>query len=106
MHLITFEDILGQSPAIEVLTSAYTTDRLPHAMIFTGPAGVGKATTAAALGTLLLCHNPKSTKPCGKCESCRVMSAGNHPDFHTVYRQLIRLDKQDAKARDLSIDVI
>src|SRR5437868_412052 len=104
MPLITFDNILGQSAAIDVLTSAYATDRLPHAMIFAGPRGVGKASAAAALGALLLCHNPKSTKPCGKCESCRVMAAGNHPDFHTVYRQLIRLEKKDLKARDLSID--
>ena len=36
----------------------------------------------------------------------RVFDAGNHPDWHVVYRQLIRLTKDTAKARDLPVDVV
>jgi DNA polymerase-3 subunit delta' len=35
-----------------------------------------------------------------------VFGAGNHPDYHVVYRQLVRLEKTEAKAKELSIDVI
>ena len=45
-------------------------------------------------------------QPCGQCASCRVYPSGNHPDYHYIYRQLIRIEKSDVKARDLSIDVI
>lgn len=104
--LPTFDSILGQSDAIAWITSAYQSDRLPHGLIFAGPPGVGKALTARALATLFLCPNAKGVTPCGKCDSCRLMEAENHPDFARVYRQLRRLEKKDAAARDLSIDVI
>jgi DNA polymerase-3 subunit delta' len=101
-----FKDILGQDAAIDSLRLAYASDRLPHGLIFAGPAGVGKATTVRALGALFLCEKPNGDSFCGRCESCVVMEAGNHPDYHVVYRQLIRLEKEKVKARDLGIDVV
>ncbi len=102
------KDILGQSAAVSVLTSAAGADRLPHALLFAGPAGVGKGTTAAALGRLFLCERPKSGPPdsCGACASCKLMDGGTHPDYHVVYRQLIRALGKDSVARDISIHVI
>jgi DNA polymerase-3 subunit delta' len=104
--LTSFDDILGQTAAIEALTSAYKVDRLPHGLIFAGPQGVGKGTTARALGALFLCEKPKGLEPCGKCQSCTAFAAGNHPDFHVIYRQLARLEKEERKARDITADVI
>lgn len=101
-----FSDIFGQESAIEALTNAYASERLPHGLIFAGPIGVGKATTAGALAMLFLCEKPRKTDPCGKCDSCRAMSAGTHPDYHIIYRQLIRELKKESVARDLAIDVI
>src|SRR5437764_14775641 len=106
MKTATFDEIFGQDAAIETIRRAYAVDRLPHGMIFGGPAGVGKATTAAALAKLFLCEKPKGDKPCDACNSCRVFDAGNHPDYHLVYRQLARIEKEKIKARDLTIDVI
>jgi DNA polymerase-3 subunit delta' len=106
---ITFDDIFGQDQAIGFLRQTYRADRLPHGLIFAGPVGVGKAATAEALGQLFLCEKPKSNAtPCGKCESCRVFEAGNHPDYHVITKELIRYhDKSGtSKARDLSINVI
>src|SRR5579862_7183841 len=77
-----FSNIFGQQTAIDWLQQAYLADRLPHGLIFAGPVGVGKATTAAALAQLFLCEKPTDTKPCGKCESCRAFGANTHPDFH------------------------
>ena len=102
----TFDDILGQDQAMETLRRACRADRLPHGLIFAGPAGVGKGTTARALGALFLCEKPKDDSACGRCESCRVFEPGNHPDYHVIYRQLVRLDKESAKARDLAVDVV
>lgn len=105
-QLIKFDDVFGQSAAIEALTTAYRLDRLPHALIFSGPMGVGKATTARALAGLFLCEKPRELAPCGKCESCRSFHAGTHPDYHIVERKLIRLENKDSKARDLAADVV
>lgn len=106
--MLKFDDIFGQDAAIETLTSAYSAERLPHAMIFSGLAGVGKFTTAKALAGLFLCEEPKGTSPCGKCESCKLMDSGGHPDFHRVYKELIRFHDKTGKSKgtSISIDVI
>lgn len=74
------EHILGQSRAIDILHTAFSAGRLHHALIFHGPAGVGKFTTALALAKLILCHDPQrdlSGRPtaCDACESCRLFRA-------------------------------
>jgi DNA polymerase-3 subunit delta' len=106
--MTTFDDILGQDRAIETLRRAFQAARLPHGLVFGGPAGVGKGTAARALGGLFLCELPKGTNPCGKCAACLAMAAGSHPDYHVITKELIRYyDKSGkSKATTLSIDVI
>jgi DNA polymerase-3 subunit delta' len=106
---LRFSDILGQDDAIDTLQRAYKADRLPHGLIFAGPAGVGKGTTAKVLGALLLCEKPlKSAEPCGKCDSCRLIESDTHPDYHRIYKELIRAYDKGGKSKGitLSIDVI
>lgn len=59
--------------------------RLPHATLLVGPAGVGKTAFSEQLAALLLCESlaPDLTA-CGGCQACRWLSAGNHPDFRRV----------------------
>ena len=60
-------------------------DRLPHAMLLTGPAGVGKTAFSEQLAALLLCESIKpELTACGECQACRWLDAGNHPDFRRV----------------------
>ena len=102
------KDIFGQDAAIESLRAAYAADRLPHGLIFAGPEGVGKATTALALASLFLCEKPGEFDACGKCESCRAIAAGTHPDYHVITKELARLHDRSgtSKATRLSIEVI
>ena len=108
----SFDDIFGQDAAVDWLKRAYSADRLPHGMVFAGPVGVGKATTARALASVFLCEKPNDKSPCGSCESCRAMSAtggaASHPDFHVITRDLIRYHDKTGKSKGitLSIDVI
>jgi DNA polymerase III subunit delta' len=106
--MLQLSDIFGQDEAIDWIRKALAADHLPHGLIFAGPVGIGKATTAAALGALFLCENPKNNKSCGECESCRVMAAGNHPDFHVITKELIRYHDKTGKSKgiDLSIHVV
>jgi DNA polymerase-3 subunit delta' len=56
--------------------------RLPHALLFTGPAGTGKQRFARELTRSLLCSHPLGDgQACGECESCRLFDAGTHPDM-------------------------
>jgi DNA polymerase III delta' subunit len=101
----TFQDILGQPAAIDDIRRAYLADRLPHGLIFAGPVGVGKATTAAALGKLFLCEHPNAAIPCGRCESCRVFSAGNHPDYRVITKELIRYHDKTGTSKGIEMSI-
>jgi len=57
-------------------------DRLPHALLFLGPQGVGKRLTADAAAAAILCARPVDAEPCGNCPSCRSLQAGSHPNLH------------------------
>lgn len=61
-------------------------ERLPHALLFSGPAGVGKRDLAEALAGRLLCDAPDGVtgQACGRCEACALREAGNHPDLHVL----------------------
>jgi DNA polymerase-3 subunit delta' len=106
--MIRLKDIFGQDAVISDLRGALATDRLAHGLIFSGPAGVGKGSTAAALAAMFLCETPTASDACGRCASCRAMEAGTHPDYHVVTKELARLyDKSGtSKATQLSINVI
>jgi DNA polymerase-3 subunit delta' len=103
-----WNEILEQPTAVDQIRRAYSSDRLPHGIIFAGPVGVGKATTAAFLSQLFLCEKPNGDLPCGRCDSCTFFIAGGHPDYHVVTKELIRYHDKTGKSKgiELSIQVI
>jgi len=103
--MISFNDIFSQDAAVQVLQRAWRVGRMPHGLLFAGPTGVGKATTARALAALHLCQRPNDCQPCGTCPACLAMAGAAHPDYHIITKELVRHLK-DSKASALSIDVI
>ena len=65
---------------------AASAGRLPHAMLFVGPEGVGKRSFARRLAQALFCerNDPAALEPCEQCPSCRQVASGDHPDLHEV----------------------
>lgn len=59
-------------------------ERLPHALLVQGAAGIGKTRFAQALGAAVLCETPRDGLACGECASCRWLEQGNHPDYREV----------------------
>ncbi len=55
--------------------------RMPHALLISGPSGIGKERLATALAQRLLCAAEMNNYACGVCKSCQLMSAGFHPDL-------------------------
>lgn len=108
--MINLKTIFCQNKAVGSLRRAFETGRLAHAYIFDGVNGIGKFTTAKAFAKLLLCKSPKGNDSCGKCESCRMLDAGNHPDFHHIYKELCEVSSDPNLRKkqpiDLPIDVI
>ena len=55
---LSLDTFIGNARAVEILKRAIEQDRLPHAMIFAGPAGVGKCTLALLVAQYLNCLSP------------------------------------------------
>ena len=67
------------------LHARHSRRQMPHALLITGMAGMGKRLFAHFLAESLLCRRiTEQQGACGECESCRQLMADSHPD----YRQL------------------
>jgi DNA polymerase-3 subunit gamma/tau len=81
----TFADLVGQEAMVRTLTNAFSADRIAQAFILTGIRGTGKTTTARIVAKGMNCIGPDgaggpTTEPCGVCEHCVAIAAGNHMD--------------------------
>jgi DNA polymerase III subunit delta' len=86
---VPLRDIVGHRRASSLLARAIARDTLPPALLFAGPAGIGKRRTALALAQAINCLNPRSSErlerdACGECAACRRIERGVHPDVVTV----------------------
>ncbi|MDP2792661.1 MAG: DNA polymerase III subunit delta' [Sulfurisoma sp.] len=80
---------------------------LPHALLFAGPAGVGKREFAEAMAARLLCERASgNARACGECDACRWFAAGNHPDFRWVIPEADaeEIESEDAPAKTEKAD--
>ncbi|HEV8695882.1 MAG TPA: DNA polymerase III subunit delta' [Lysobacter sp.] len=66
-------------------SAALDAGRLGHALLFCGPAQLGKRAVAERLAQRLLCeHRRADGEPCGVCRGCHLFAAGTHPDYQFV----------------------
>lgn len=86
----TFASIVGQEHISRALANAIIRNRIAHALLFTGPRGVGKTTTARVLARALNCTGRDLSKastmsedeareyvePCGACPNCLEIAKG------------------------------
>lgn len=66
-------------------TQRVNLDRMAHALLIDGPAGLGKGVLAERMAVWLLCLRPLETSACGQCRSCRLLDpngAKAHPELH------------------------
>lgn len=79
---LVIDGIKGHESQWTSLTSALTKERLPHAMAFVGPAGIGKRAFAHALAQAGVCRLPNA--PCGECGDCARSFARQHESVMLV----------------------
>jgi DNA polymerase-3 subunit gamma/tau len=77
-----FSDVIGQEHVTRTLQNALEQGRTAHGYIFSGHRGIGKTTVARILAAALNCRSSDKpvTEPCGICESCTEIRAGNAVD--------------------------
>ena len=111
------QEITGQPRALAVLGRALASGHVAHAYLFDGPPGVGKRQAALGLAMALDCEASPG-RACGRCETCRRIAAGLHPDVLTITsdgaqivmeqaQQIVALGQQrphEARARVIILD--
>src|ERR1700758_389184 len=77
-----FSEVIGQEHVTRTLKNAIEQQRIAHGYIFSGHRGIGKTTIARILAMALNCRSKDHPvpEPCGVCESCTEIRAGNAVD--------------------------
>jgi DNA polymerase III subunit gamma/tau len=77
-----FSEVIGQGHVTRTLKNAIEQGRTAHGYIFSGHRGIGKTTIARILAMALNCRSSDKpvVEPCGVCESCTEIRAGNSVD--------------------------
>jgi DNA polymerase III subunit gamma/tau len=77
-----FSDVIGQEHVTRTLQNAIAQERIAHGYIFSGHRGIGKTTVARILAMALNCRSAEKPvlEPCGICDSCTEIRAGNAVD--------------------------
>src|SRR5260370_763153 len=101
-----FSEFLGNERIVTALRGALRTERVPHALLFTGPRGVGKFTLARMFAQAANCQRLRDDF-CGECDPCRkigqlanlrplveqgLAQRGERPDSATVERVPLLLE--------------
>lgn len=105
---MAFRDVVNQDHAVLLLRTAVRMDKIGHAYLLVGPAGVGRRTLAMAFAQLVNCERPDGDA-CGGCGPCRKIAAGNHPDVRVLdiaNGRFLETPGKEYKGKDIPIDQI
>ncbi len=68
-----FSEFLGNQKIVAAIRGAFRASRVPHALLFTGPRGVGKYALARMFAQAANCQR-LTDDFCGECDPCRQIS--------------------------------
>lgn len=85
---------IQQDPAAARIREAATRGTLTHALLFTG---AGQRETLARYAAAAMECSSEGERPCLRCESCRRVMEGIHPDVITV---------RDDQHKSIAVDVV
>jgi DNA polymerase-3 subunit delta' len=85
---MSFAQVIGQSPVRDTLVEMVRSNRLSHALLFSGQEGSGALPMALAFSQYVVCERAAAEglmDACGVCPSCTKASQLVHPDIHYSY---------------------
>lgn len=96
---MSFASITGHDQTKLLLQNYLATNKVPHALMFSGPEGIGKSMLALEFAKALNCQDTtQAQKPCDVCPACAKIAGGFHPDVFWV--------KPSGKSNIISIEQI
>lgn len=79
-----FEDVVGQDHVVKTLRNAIRQGRVAHAIILSGPRGVGKTSVARIMAKAMNCVEGPTETPCNRCTICREITEGISVDVREI----------------------
>ncbi len=80
----TFEDVVKQDHVTLTLKNAIASNRVAHAVLFSGPRGTGKTTVARILAKAMNCEKGPAPEPCNTCKSCHDITSSGSVDVYEI----------------------
>ena len=97
--LMISSDLLINNKNWNRLVRSWSSEKLPHALLFHGPEGSGKEGHALELAALLNCIAITNKEPCGSCLSCKKTRSFQHENIKLI----LPLPRGNIKSSDDSI---
>jgi DNA polymerase-3 subunit delta' len=108
-----FENLIGNDRIKEILRRFVQEKRVPNAVLFAGPEGVGKKQFALEVAKSAVCHEPRNGESCGKCQACARVDVFTFPkpDDKDAHKLVIFSEHPDvgmaiAYKRNILVDAI
>ncbi|MDY0042014.1 MAG: DNA polymerase III subunit delta' [Desulforhabdus sp.] len=92
---MSLREVPGQTRAKRFLSQLKRVGHVPHALLFSGMAGIGKTAVAREFAKAMNCSSAEDWDACDHCMSCRKIDQGVHPDLTWVTSDgaFIKLDQ-------------
>jgi len=97
---LKFADVIGQQQVKSQLLKTVKNNRVSHAQLFLGQAGIGKLGLAIAYAQYINCTNKQEDDSCGVCPSCVKYEKLIHPDLHFIFPTATTERVEKPKSKD------